>query len=473
MTSTLYNRAMLQRLMGCLLIWLFQISSLAGQQPQKPGESSRAREIQLTFDKAGHLLNSTQCFSKDDQWIVFDGRNLDTPIPANGKIAAVNIRSKEIKTVYQTDHPSEYGPGVGAATFNPAENIVLFIHGLRNCNQEHPYSFSRRTGVCVPFDSPGKVRFLDARNIDSPFTAGALRGGTHAHSWSGDGKWVSFTYNDYLVEQLSKKDSSVMDIRVVAVMNRQGPVSVPHPENLENNPGEMFSAVVTAVIDHPVWGSDQVDKAFDEGWIGTNGYRKKDGSWQQRAIAFQGNVKDSTGRSRTEVFVVDIPDDITKAVKGCPLEGSLTSRPCVPAGVSQRRISFTAKGLEGPRFWLRTTPDGKWIAYLASDRQGITQVFLISPNGGKPRQLSHLPFPIEGPFNFSPDGKMLAYIANHSVFMTSVATGTSKRLTVSVPDGRKPVGAVIWSNNGKMLSFNRYIRESTGESWLQIFLLVL
>ena len=38
--------------------------------------------------------------------------------------------------------------------------------------------------------------FIDARDVTAPFTPGALRGGTHAHAWSGDGKWISFTYQD-------------------------------------------------------------------------------------------------------------------------------------------------------------------------------------------------------------------------------------------------------------------------------------
>ncbi len=198
---------------------------------------------------------------------------------------------------------------------------------------------------------------MDARNIVPPFTPGALRGGTHAHSWSEDGKWISFTYNDDVIDQLSKKDSTVKDLRVVAVMNDSKHVIVPDTSNLENNNGRFFSAVVTVVTDHPAPGSDEIDKAFDEGWIGTNGYVNQKGIRQKRAIAFQGNVRDNNGKTKTEVFVADLPDDITKAKQGCALEGTTTTRPCVPEGVSQRRITFMDKGIQGPRFWLRSTPD--------------------------------------------------------------------------------------------------------------------
>ena len=428
-------------------------------------------EIQLTSDNSGHLLNTSQCFSKDDQWIVYDGRNIDDGIQQNGVIAMVNVKTKAIRTLYTTAHQTQYGPGVGAVTFSPVEDRVLFIHGIRNANKENPYGFSRRTGVSVLVNKPGIGEFLDARNITPPFTPGALRGGTHAHSWSEDGKWVSFTYNDFIMDQLSKKNSSIKDLRLVAVMNDSKAVTVPDTANLENNNGKMFAAVITTVTDHPLAGTDEIDKAFDEGWIGTNGYIKKDGTRQKRTIAFQGNVRDKDDKTKTEVFVADIPDDITKAKQGCPLEGTESTRPCVPAGVTQRRITFTEKGIIGPRFWLRTTPDGKWIGFLTTDEKGIVQIYTVSPNGGPIRQLTFNAYSVEGPFNFSPDGKQVAYIADNSVFTTDLNNRDSKRLTPKSPEAEKPEGPVVWSNNGKMLTYNRYLKGSDGKNYLQIFLL--
>jgi len=430
-------------------------------------------EIQLTSDNHGHLLNTSQCFSKDDQWIVYDGRNVDDGIQQNGTIAMVHVKTKEIRTLYTTSHQTEYGPGVGAVTFSPVEDRVLFIHGIRNADKENPYGYSRRTGVSVLISKPGVGEFLDARNIAPPFTPGALRGGTHAHSWSADGKWISFTYNDYIIDQLSKKDSSIKDLRVVAVMNDSRAVQVPDTSAVENNNGKMFSAVVTLVTEHPVPGSDEIDKAFDEGWIGIDGYIKKDGTRQKRAIAFQGNVRDQNDKTKTEVFVADIPDDITKAKTGCPLEGTATTRPCVPYGVTQRRITFTEKGMQGPRFWLRSTPDGKWIGFLTTDEKGIVQIYAVSPNGGAIHQLTFNDHSIDGPFNFSPDGKQVAYIADNSVFITELNNNVSKRLTQRSPDAEKPEGPVVWSNNGKMLTYNRYLKGNNGKNYLQVFLLSL
>jgi len=131
---------------GCLLFTMARFmlllfaTAINAQAPQANDKKNHdplllsPKERQLTFDTGGHLLNSTQCFSKDDNWIAYDGRNLETPIPANSEIRIVNTRSKTIKILYQTRHQSAYGPGVGAAAFSPVENIVIFILCLRNCD---------------------------------------------------------------------------------------------------------------------------------------------------------------------------------------------------------------------------------------------------------------------------------------------------------------------------------------------------
>ena len=385
--------------------------------------------MQLTFDNGGHTIHNTECFSPDDQWIVYDTRNNDTMIASTGNISMVNTQTREIRELYHTKHQTEYGPGVGAATFSPVANRVIFIHGVRNADKNNPYGFTRRTGVAIDMAKPFQPIYMDARDITPPFTPGALRGGTHAHNWSADGKWVSFTYNDYIMQQLAKKDSFVKDLRTVGVMVPGHPVQVAADPSGENNSGEMFSVVVVKVSELPKPGSDEIDKAFDEGWIGAKGYRKSNGSWQRRAIAFQGEVINPDGTKKTEVFVVDLPEDLTKAQPGKPLEGTTISRPNVPTGVEQRRITFTSKGIEGPRHWLRCSPDGNIIAFLSKDDKGIVQLFGVSPNGGKIKQLTFNSYSIQGPFNFSPDGKRLAYLADNSVFVTEVATGKSQRLT--------------------------------------------
>src|SRR5690606_5335563 len=101
-------------------------------QSSKPNNDMQFAETQLTSGKQGHFLNSTQVFSPDDSWIVYDTRNDDGGIGVTGSIAMVNVKSGEIAQLYHTANQTKYGPGVGAATFNPTENMVLFIHGIRN-----------------------------------------------------------------------------------------------------------------------------------------------------------------------------------------------------------------------------------------------------------------------------------------------------------------------------------------------------
>ena len=186
-------------------------------------------EIPLTNGKHGHTLNATQIFSPDGKWLVFDTRNDDTHISRTGSICKLNITTKEIIEIYKTKNQSMHGPGVGAAAWNPVNDQIIFIHGLLNCNEEKPYGFTRRFGAIISGNHEAgenaeigvrqQCYHAEGRNIQEPFTKGALRGGTHAHTWSADGKWISFTYNDYLMECLEKTSSSERkDLRTIGVM---------------------------------------------------------------------------------------------------------------------------------------------------------------------------------------------------------------------------------------------------------------
>ena len=427
------------------------------------------REKQLTTDPKGHFLNTNQCFSADGKWLVYDTRNDDSKIGSTGSIEMVNVVTGEMKQLYHTKNQTEYGPGLGAVSFSPAANRVIFIHGIRNANEKNPYGFTRRTGVAIDVNNPGVPIFMDARDIIAPYTSGALRGGTHAHSWSGDGQRLSFTYNDEVIAQLSKTNPDVQDLRTVGVMF-PGKVKVTDDANGENNSGEMSSVVVTKVIENPIAGSDDIDKAFDECWIGKKGYQKADGNWQGRAIAFQGNVKDETGQTKTEIFVVDLPADLTEANPGEALAGTANRRPDVPRGVKQRRITFTRKGVQGPRHWLRSSPDGTHIAFLSKDPSGFINAFVVSPNGGRVKQVSFHLFDIQSGLNFSPDGQYISYVAQNAIYITELSTGESKQLTENSSDDSRPVSAVIWSPDGKTMAYNRYVKDAGG-NYLQIFLL--
>ncbi len=108
--------------------------------------------------------------------------------------------------------------------------------------------------------------------------------------------------------------------------------------------------------EHP----DEINRAYEEGWIGTRDYQKPDGSWQRWAIAFIGDTLSATGEKQLEVFIVDLPDALEDYARpgNAPLEGTESRLPAPPACVQQRRLTFTRGLAQQPRHWLRSAPDG-------------------------------------------------------------------------------------------------------------------
>ena len=438
-------------------------------------------EEQLTFDSKGHFLNRTQCFSPDDKWIVYDTRIEPGEIGSTGTIEKVNVATGRMVVMYKAPNQTWYGPGVGAVTYNPVKNRILFIHGLFNCSLLQPYGHRRRVGVMVDDSAPMKAIHADARDVTAPFTPGALRGGTYAHTWSGDGEWISFTYQDAVLGMLEKSGRKRLDLRTVGVSAPIGPVKVDRDGEGENNDGTMFSVLAVRVVADPKPGSNKIRMAYNDSWVGVNGYLRPDGTRQKRAVAFQGIVLDDAAKAVPEVFIVDLPDRIDIPGPHGPLEGTPATRPMPPKGTVQRRLTYNTQrkypGINGPWHWLRSSADGKWIAYLAKDDSGVTQIHLVSPNGGKDVQLTHNEWPVASSFNWSPDGRYIAYAMDNSIFVTDARAGDtfgkSIRMTGRSSDERKPDAiGIAWSNRGDKIAFCRRIKYA-GVRFPQIFILTL
>ncbi|MCW1923407.1 DUF3748 domain-containing protein [Luteolibacter arcticus] len=428
----------------------------------------------LTRSAAGHLIHNSQVFSRDGRHIVFDSRNDETQLASSARIGVVNIVTGEETVIYETSRSSPQGPGVGAATFSPSSDDIVFIHGLDNASADHPYAAQRRSAAIVSLGAPGKMSRLDARDVTPPFTPGALRGGTHAHHWSGDGTMLSFTYNDAVVPAPGPAPG---DLRTIGVIEINSPVTVADARAGDEFSGKGFTVVVVPVKPDPRPGSDELSRACEEGWVGTDGYLRGDGRRQRKAIAFLGTTVARNGSPVSEVFLADLPETFSRVGAEGPLEGASDRLPSPPAGVTIRRLTHTENtarpGLQGPRHWIRSSPDGSTIAFLDEDADGVVQIFGISPAGGEIRTLSRLKESIETPFTWSPDGLHLACSAGGRIIRINARTGASEPLTSRLAADQSPCHGVIFSPDGKHLAFNRRLAQPDGRKFLQVCVLEL
>jgi hypothetical protein len=412
-------------------------------------------ERQLTRRPQNHILTNAGVWSADRQWLVYDVRSDPAGSVFDGtRIERVLVETGEVQLLYEARH----GACVGVATCSPIDDCVVFIHGPENPTPDWEYGVCHRQGAIL-YVSRGEIDTLDARDLTPPFTPGALRGGTHLHTFDARGAWVAFTYEDHVLAQLPA-GAGDRNQRNVGISVPVGPVRVPrtHPRNHD---GTHFTVLVTRTTNDPRPGSDEIARAFEEAWVGTDGYLRPDGTRQRRALAFQGQVVTERGETISEVFLVDLPDDVTNPGDG-PLAGTATRRPFPPRGTAQRRLTFTAgrkfPGLQGPRHWLRSSPDGSRIAFLMRDDAGTVQLWTVAPNGGPPRQLTRNPWPIASAFTWSPDGRRIAHVMDNSIFVTNAETGEGTRLTERCGDEAAPrPEACVFAPDGSRVAFVRWI----------------
>ena len=302
----------------CYLVWLAALPGLfatvcpsISSAEQPVSEMTHNVETQITDRPVGHILTNTNVWSPDGQWIVYDTRSDLAGETFDGStIEIVNVATREVREVYQSRNSAH----CGVATFSPRDKRVVFILGPENPTDDWKYAAWHRQGVMVDVDHPHVALPLDARNITPPFSQGALRGGTHVHVFDSAGEWVSFTYDDHLLATLDSQRSSAehdRNQRNIGVSVTRQPVVVTH-DHPRNHDGSSFSVLVTRTKNNPQPATDEISRACEESWIGTHGYLRPDGTRQRRAIAFQGTVATSAGKAISEVFVCDLPDDITQ-----------------------------------------------------------------------------------------------------------------------------------------------------------------
>jgi WD40 repeat protein len=203
--------------------------------------------------------------------------------------------------------------------------------------------------------------------------------------------------------------------------------------------------LVTRTTAVPKPGSDEIGRAFEEAWVGRDG----------RMIAFQGEVITANGKRISEVFIVDLPEDLTAAGEG-PLEGTTSQQPAPPKGTVQRRLTFTEHGLSGPRHWLRSSPDGSRVGFLMRDKDGVVQFWTVSPTGQKPRQITHGTKSVESAFSWSPDERSIAMVIDGCVGVVDVDNGDWRELASRGSSAIRPE-ACVFSPDGNQIAYMRVV----------------
>ncbi len=441
-----------------------------------PSAAIHGVERQVTHAPHGHILTNVGIWSPDSRWVVYDVRSDPAGNLFDGnRIERVDVTTGDVQTLYTAGR----GACCGVVTAAPRDDRVVFIHGPEDPTADWSYGASHRRGVIVDASAPGAPVTLDARDLTAPFTPGALRGGTHVHTFSRDGQWVAFTYEDHILAMLDEANS---DDNAHDLNQRNVGVSVPacsvdvagdHPRNHD---GSHFTVLVSCTANRPSPGSDEIKRAFSDAWVGEHGYVRADGTHQQRAIAFQGQVVLEDGRTISEAFIVDLPNDLTQR-GDAPLEGTAVRRPAPPRGVVQRRLTYTADrtypGIQGPRHWLRSAPDGSRIALLMRDEAGVVQLWTVSPCGGPPDQLTRNDLDITSAFTWSPDGRWIAHTMDRSVCVTDTASGATHRLTPRFDPQHAPrPEACVFSPAGRQIAYVRPMSDA-GQTWNQVFVIAL
>lgn len=258
-----------------------------------------------------------------------------------------------------------------------------------------------------------------------------------------------------------------LDLRTIGVTKFGTSVRVPANEYFTDR-GEGFSVVVVTVTPDPEPGSDQISHAYSDSWVGHHGYRRPDGT-RQRARAFLGRTVSKDRKQIEEIFIVDIPDDITVPGPLGPLEGTKSTFPMPPAGTRQRRLTHTENSaFPGCQGIIRSSPDGDRILFRMKDAKNYSQSFLTTPYGETPKQVTFVDGGITDNARWNPTRSVIASVSANKILITNVEPGPRFGQTRVLIDKAPPPYALVWSHDGKTLAYNRAIKTNDDET-RQIF----
>ena len=99
------------------------------------------------------------------------------------------------------------------------------------------------------------------------------------------------------------------------------------------------------------------------------------------------------------------------------------------------------------------SPDGRWVAYQITDpdvdaNRNRTQIYLISVDGGEPKQLTSGDASATTP-RWSPDGRRIAFVTGGQIWTMDAQGGDRKQVTNVSTGAADPV----WSPDGALIAF--------------------
>lgn len=410
-------------------------------------------ETQLTTAPHGHILTNTAVWSPDSQWIVYDVRSDPAGSVFDGtRIERVNVRTKQIEVLYE----SKNGACVGVATVNPVDGRVVFIHGPENPTPDWSYSPCHREGVIVDPKKPGVAIPLEARDIVPPFTFGALRGGTHLHTWDETGEEIAFTYEDHLLTHGTnpKKEPNRRTVGYARPASELIQPKHPHPRN---RPGNYYSRIIVETAGFPNPGTTEISRAFEEAWIPSGGHR-----FEAPPLTMIGEMMTADGRKVNELFCLVWAGMQCKPDPRGLNQSELTMPTYIEHPYAKVQITHFAEvsnhsGISTmPRHWPRSNSKGTKVALLTENGK----LNILNYSGHfvfyhlEKFDLAVFPITLSSAFTWHPNSRHLAAIVDKCVCVIHTDTGDVKPLTPPSDPPPRPEACVV-SPDGTMIAFVR------------------
>jgi len=413
-------------------------------------------EKQITFSPKTHALDNNDNFSPDGKYLCYDTRaTVYNENLANCKsIEKVNIETGEETVLWEPPFVTgeNAAPGVAAPSYHPKKNKVIFIHGpfLEEVEDRGYYSIKNRSAIEVDGDGNGELIKVDLRDIKNKITTpGAHRGGTHRHEYTRSGNRIGFTYDDIIVQKYD---------RTIGYME----------EN--NNTAKGYTHYFSLILKPAEKGKSkpgEIEKAWDDSWIDSLGTMR----------AFIGKVRNESKNYDYDIFVADIPLDLDITTS---FSGNNNEHPRPADGINIRRLTH---GLKADGI-IRSSNDGKTIAFTAEDENGILQIHLIKSDGSQetPTKITNLAGNAYAT-RWLPSGNWIFCLSDGDVIATYVGQEKKYGKSIKLNEQKLDRDELVVSQNGNLLAYDapvltrnsetKLVKDAAGNDFRQIFIMRL